>query len=493
MHHNELEQKPTDGRRVKNHFVAATFHKPPRQAVNYHPFLPSFFVLSTMAMSSAALSIECSDQPLDLAFHPSRASLLVAALVDGSLEVHDLAELTEADADSTDDDLDSLISSTHVHTQLLASKTSDSGSKHASARCVEFSSSGEHIYSGGTAGDLVCLNAERLSTFSTSQNAKDAILWSVQNASYQASPLQVIKELPNPNLIATGDEAGGVRIWDIRLCSNTSTSTTSYATIPGCVHSWKKHDDYISGLEYSSDGHTLLACSADCTLSVYDIRTDKSLSDADRFLRRSDDQEDELLSIKIMKNGRKVVCGTGEGVLSMWSFGTWGDCSDRMPGHPQSIDALLKIDENTLLTGSSDGLVRVVSIHPNKLLGVLGECPFSIEKLCMSADGNFVASITHDAVIRCWDARILRDDYAADDAVEDAEMVMASALPVSQEQPMRRASDDEWSDMDDGSLDEDSDMKDSSDSESDSDQDNSKQRGQTNRFKTDNEKFFGDL
>lgn len=447
-----------------------------------------------MATTSAAISIECSDQPLDIAFHPSRASLLVAALVDGTLEVHDLAELADDRLVDNEDEPDSLISSTHVHTQLLSSKTAESGSKQASARCVEFSSSGENIYSGGTAGDLMCLNAERLTTFTTSQSAKGAARWSIPNASYQASPLQVIKELPDPNLIVTGDEAGGVRVWDIRLCSNSSTSSKSYATIPGCVHSWKKHDDYVSGLECSSDGNTLLACSADCTLTVYDFRMTNSSSDADHFLRRSDDQEDELLSIKIMKSGKKVVCGTGEGVLCIWSYGTWGDVSDRMPGHPQSIDALLKLDESTLLTGSSDGLIRVVSIHPNKLLGVLGECPFSIEKLCISADRSYVASVTHDSVVRCWDARILSDEYAGDDENCDEPMEVVSTVQADSE-VRRQASDDEWSDMDETSANSDDNMDDSSgsDSDSDSEEDNHRSKSQPNRLKTVHEKFFEDL
>jgi hypothetical protein len=35
-------------------------------------------------------------------------------------------------------------------------------------------------------------------------------------------------------------------------------------------------------------------------------------------------------------------------------------------------------------TGSSDGLVRLINIHPNTLVGVLGEHgDFPIERLCM--------------------------------------------------------------------------------------------------------------
>jgi hypothetical protein len=37
------------------------------------------------------------------------------------------------------------------------------------------------------------------------------------------------------------------------------------------------------------------------------------------------------------------------------------------------VTALLRYDEDSILTGSSDGLIRVLSIQPNKMLGVLGE------------------------------------------------------------------------------------------------------------------------
>jgi WD40 repeat protein len=65
-----------------------------------------------------------------------------------------------------------------------------------------------------------------------------------------------------------------------------------------------------------------------------------------------------------VQNGSKVVCGSQDGVLDIWSWGQWGDISDRFPGHPQSIDAMIAIDDDTILTGSSDGLIRFVPSLP---------------------------------------------------------------------------------------------------------------------------------
>jgi hypothetical protein len=81
------------------------------------------------------------------------------------------------------------------------------------------------------------------------------------------------------------------------------------------------------------------------TKGVYDVRYQK-------VVQRSDEQESELSCIACIKNDKKIVCGTQDGVILIFSWDKWGDCSDRYPGHPQSVDSMLKIDENTILTGT---------------------------------------------------------------------------------------------------------------------------------------------
>jgi WD40 repeat protein len=447
-------------------------------------------------MDSAAFSIECSDQPLDLSFHPTRPFLVAAGLVDGTVEIHDFQELVEnekkANSDDIDEDIDTILSSTQVHNQLLPSKATGSGSQSAKCRAVIFAENGNTLYSGGTAGDLARLDTEIVCSFNESSPPK-SVLWRVPDASCSKSAIHVLHEIPPANgLIVTGDDVGGVRVWDPRLISGNQTKTALGRKPNGCVFSWKEHEDYISCLEHSSDGMMLLATSADCTMSVYDLRmaydSQQKHVDKEKIVRRSDDLEDELLSMKVLKNGRKVVCGTGEGILSIFSWGTWGDISDRFPGHPASLDALVKVDEDTLLTGSSDGLIRLVSIQPDKLLGVLGNHQgFPIEKLEFSSDRSFVGSLTHDNIIRLWDARILQEDYE-DEAVQmkAVESIKAASATISAE----KNSDNEWEDMDEDDCE---DMDDSDDSDDDTSGRNGKNAKRSGRFKSDNEKFFEDL
>ena len=52
------------------------------------------------------------------------------------------------------------------------------------------------------------------------------------------------------------------------------------------------------------------------------------------------------------------MCGTSEGVLLVYNWGEWDGASDCFPGHPSSVETLLKLDESTILTGSSGALER---------------------------------------------------------------------------------------------------------------------------------------
>lgn len=96
--------------------------------------------------------------------------------------------------------------------------------------------------------------------------------------------------------------------------------------------------------------------SADGTLSVMDVRGKKL-----EPLARSEDQEDELLSVVAIRkqvplpsvvldltyflglfSGTKVVVGTQVGILSIFNRNQgWGDCVDRVPGYVTAIKNLL--------------------------------------------------------------------------------------------------------------------------------------------------------
>ena len=476
------------------------------------------------------------------------ASIYVAKDVPQSkLNTHMLAKLDDDTATATD-----------------SSKSEPVGkaTQGPSCRCVLFSRSphdnkdinssnnniqsggGEYLYTACNGGSIRCIDTElacgTLDQFHN-PNAQSPILWSIDTAHHMG--ICKLYQLPHSSpcgpALVSGDDGGTVRLWDTRICGTRSNSNTGSSSNPfdnlmklptGCIQHWKVNHDYMTDFVSSDDGTTLFASSADGTLSVYDIRfvnrkgtprsvtrpeidpsaattrTPLSNSWEKSGYTQSDNQEDELLSLVLLKKSQKLLVGSQQGILSLFSYNQWADISDRFPGHPQSIDALLKIDEDTVLTGSSDGLVRAVQLLPNALLGVLGgHDGFPVEGLGWSAGRKMVGSISHGENIRLWDASLLNEDDGDDGEDEDEaeeEMNEVKAETKSKKGVAVKSSNDEddeddWEDMDEDDDDDCPSEMDSDDSDSDDESDGGGGGGKSKKrdkiFKTENEEFFSDL
>ncbi|KAH9098191.1 hypothetical protein LEN26_016628 [Aphanomyces euteiches] len=251
------------------------------------------------------------------------------------------------------------------------------------------------------------------------------VLWAELNA--HLHPVNQLHRISN-NIITSGDDQGCVKMWDVRQRR--------------CVVEWNEHTDYISDMTTNDAKDTLLVTGGDGRLSVYDLKKNK-------FVQKSDELDDELLSVKIIKNGRKVVCGSQDGVLVIFSWDTWGDMSDRFPGHPDSVETILKVDEDTILTGSSDGIIRVVQIHPNKLLGLIGDHEdMPVEVLKFSHDKRIVGSVSHTNKVHFWDVGYLYDEDDGEDDEDDGEETKGLQFDPKSDDSMDESDDDDDDDID---------------------------------------------
>ncbi|OLY79868.1 WD repeat-containing protein JIP5 [Smittium mucronatum] len=189
----------------------------------------------------------------------------------------------------------------------------------------------------------------------------------------------------NDNMIATGDDDGC--LWDIRQ--------------KRLAFSYEDHVDYISSMNYNQKKRHLLVTSGDGCLSVYDIRKSKPIA-------ISDNQDDELLSSQVIRNGTKLAVGMQSGCLGIFSYGQFGDVTDRVLGNPSSIENLCKVNEDTLITAGGDGYLRVLKLFPHKYTRVLGRHgSLPVEKTELSYDRDLLVSYSQDSRIRFWDVKSL--------------------------------------------------------------------------------------
>lgn len=86
-----------------------------------------------------------------------------------------------------------------------------------------------------------------------------------------------------------------------------------------------------------------------------------------------------------------------------------------------AVDAMLKLDEDTVITGAGDGYIRVLSIQPHNLLGVLaqqeeGGC----DRMSLSPDNSILATVSYDA-LRVWDTSCLVEGDAEDEEADQGQ------------------------------------------------------------------------
>ncbi|CAI5536387.1 unnamed protein product [Closterium sp. Naga37s-1] len=206
--------------------------------------------------------------------------------------------------------------------------------------------------------------------------------------------------------VASGDDSGTVKLWDLRQDGSAAGSTATVQVA----------SDYLTDIRPLPTYNRLLAASGDGSMAVVDLATN-------RLTAHTDSTDDDLLSVVAVKSDSKVVCGSQSGLLYFFNMNGAERDNDRFRGHGGSVDAIVPLDDDTLLTACSDGLIRVASVFPNRFLDVVGShTDAAVEALALSHDNNLLVSAGHDQKIKAWDiAGILDEEEEGEDGEEEKE------------------------------------------------------------------------
>ncbi|KAH7514810.1 hypothetical protein FEM48_Zijuj11G0130100 [Ziziphus jujuba var. spinosa] len=305
----------------------------------------------------------------DIDFHPSD-HLISAGLINGDLLLYRYSA----------DSLPQRLLEVHAHTE--------------SCRAVRFINNGRAIVTGSPDCSILATDVETGSAIARLEDAHGDAVNRIINLT--------------ESTIASGDDGGCIKVWDTRQRS--------------CCNTFQAHEDYISDMTLASDSMKLVGTSGDGTLSVCNLRRNK-------IQAQSEYSEDELLSVVIMKNGRKVVCGSQSGTLLLYSWGHFNDCSDRFIDlSPNCVDALLKLDEDRIITGSENGLISLVGILPNRIIQPIAEhSEYPVERLDVVAASiiSIMSRLSFIKFMQIWDLDDLLQDSGRtlkrQTAVEDSD------------------------------------------------------------------------
>ncbi|XP_077354797.1 WD repeat-containing protein 55 [Festucalex cinctus] len=244
-----------------------------------------------------------------------------------------------------------------------------SGHHLKSCRQVRFSEDGEKLYSVSRDKAVHMLDAER-----------GRLVTRIRGA--HGVPINCLL-LVDANILATGDDGGTLKVWDMRKGS--------------AIMDLKHHDDYISDIAVDEAKRILLTASGDGTMGIFNIKRR-------RFELLSEYQSSDLTSVALMKRGKKVVCGSSEGTVYIFNWNGFGATSDRFALQAESVDCIAPVNDNIICAASIDGYIRAINILPNRIIGCIGQhVGEPVEELAKSWDSHFLVSCGHDQLIKFWD------------------------------------------------------------------------------------------
>ncbi|XP_039865817.1 WD repeat-containing protein 55 [Simochromis diagramma] len=244
-----------------------------------------------------------------------------------------------------------------------------SGHHLKSCRQLRFTADGEKLYSVSRDKAVHQLDVERGQLVTRIRGAHGAPINSLL--------------LVDENIVATGDDGGTLKVWDMRKGT--------------AIMDLKHHEDYISDITVDQAKRILLTASGDGTMGVFNIKRR-------RFELLSEYQSGDLTSVALMKRGKKVVCGSSEGTIYIFNWNGFGATSDRFALKAESIDQILPITDSIMCTASTDGYIRAVNLLPNRVIGCIGQhVGEPIEELAKSWDSRFLVSCAQDQLIKFWD------------------------------------------------------------------------------------------
>ncbi|XP_017845490.1 WD repeat-containing protein 55 homolog isoform X2 [Drosophila busckii] len=297
---------------------------------------------------SAPPEIKLEDFITDICFHPERDIIALATII-GDVHLYEYSNKENK-----------LLRSIEVHAK--------------SCRDVEFSEDGRSLITCSKDKCVMVTDMETEKLKKLYETAHDDAI----------NKIHVLDE----RLFATGDDAGTVKLWDLRT--------------KDAIFELKEVEDQITQILTNDENKLLLATSADGYLTTYNIG-------ARKLYVQSEPYEEELNCMGIYRGSSKLVAGTSKGRLYTYNWGYFGYHCDMYPGIKSPISLMVPITDRIACVAGEDGNIRACHIAPYRNLGVVGQHNMPIESMDISNNGELLASSSHNNDVRFWNVKYFED------------------------------------------------------------------------------------
>ncbi len=244
------------------------------------------------------------------------------------------------------------------------------------------------------------------SLLASSGNDAAIRLWDPQNGTLlqtllHPAPMSAVTWCPSPpamgavraHLLASGDAAGCIRLWQID-----GTAPAS------CVQTLTAHTTYIEGLAFAPDGMTLASASWDGTVKLWDTSTALSAAAASGALRQTlTGHTQRVVSVTWSPDGRTLASAGRDQTIWLWDRAQ-GDYRSALQAHTSDVNGLaFTPDSRNLLSSSEDGTLRVWEIESRQCVRLIQGFAAGLCDVDWSPDSASLVSGGSDMLVTLFD------------------------------------------------------------------------------------------
>jgi len=187
------------------------------------------------------------------------------------------------------------------------------------------------------------------------------------------------------NLLATGDEEGYVKVWDLRHQDGKPVMSQQTEKLTGAT---------VNNIFVDDAGKYIWAVADNGCMATFNARQRKFIMETNK------PSEFEFNCGSTIKENSKLVVGTGEGVLHLYNWSQYAAPSDSFSAAGgASIDSLARVSDSVVFTACDDGWIRATNVLPNRVISKVGQFTNSSPKrIVTSWDNQYVAACNNDVI-----------------------------------------------------------------------------------------------
>jgi serine/threonine protein kinase len=207
----------------------------------------------------------------------------------------------------------------------------------------------------------------------------------------EPTPTKEVCLSPVADLMAAAGADGAIRVWDLR-------SRTRVHLLRTDLHRRTGHDAAALALGFSPDGSLLASAHVDGVVHLWDTTKGEEVPVRLRH-------DESVGTLAFSPDGAKLATGSLDAALRLWDVGAArrGEARRELIRQPSGVTALAWADKEWLLTGHANRVLRLIDPFKGRLLATLRGPEGLINLLVPSPDRQHMAVGSHDRTVRLYD------------------------------------------------------------------------------------------